>query len=85
VVSLSEDIEKKIKVQRDKVELNLNNLSKKLLTLQKEFKEETEHRKVGVQRMKQGFEEELEQLKEVVEREQERRVGSERKIQAMVE
>lgn len=35
--------------------------------------------------MKNGFYQELGQLKDVVEREQERRVSSQRKIQAMIE
>ena len=35
--------------------------------------------------MKQGFYDELEHLKDVVDREQERRVSSERKIQARIE
>ncbi len=37
-MSLSEDIEKKSKLQRDQIENSLNNLSKKLITLQKDFK-----------------------------------------------
>jgi Asp-tRNA(Asn)/Glu-tRNA(Gln) amidotransferase B subunit len=65
--------------------LNLNSLSKKLINLQKEFKEETENRKIGVERMKNSFYDEMGQLKEVVEREQERRVSSERKVQTMIE
>jgi hypothetical protein len=56
-----------------------------LINLQKEFKEETENRKIGVERMKNSFYDEMGQLKEVVEREQERRVSSERKVQTMIE
>lgn len=85
VIGLSEDVEKKSKLQREKIDAGLNSLSKKLLALQKDFKEESQNRKVGIDRMKHHFYEELDQLKEVVEREQQRRVSSERKVQAMIE
>ena len=85
VMNLSEETEGKKKLQKEKIEMSLNNLSKKLLALQKDFKEESDCRKVGVERMSQTFYDELQQLKEVVDRQQERRVSSERKIQAMVE
>ena len=39
--------------------MNLNNLSKKLVNLQKDFKEESDCRKIGVERMKQTFYDEL--------------------------
>jgi hypothetical protein len=51
-------------------------LSKKLLVIQKEFKEESEGRKTGQERIKTHFYEELDLFKEVIERERERRVSS---------
>ena len=39
----------------------------------------------GQERMKSHFYDELEQFKEVIERERERRVSSERKMEAMME
>lgn len=82
---LSEELEKKAKSHRDKMESYLNSLSKKLVSLQKEFKQETGNRKQGEQRLKNRFYDELSEFKGVIEKERERRVSSQRKIHTMIE
>lgn len=85
VQAQAEEAEKKARTQRERAEGSLAALAKKLVALQREFREEAESRKAGTERLRGKFEQELGQVRGVLERERERRVSTERKLLAMME